>query len=180
MKRLWPIFSSLIIFFTSMASNAGVVMYKESMLGNYLTKLEIDETGKAVRRIFERKDASDSWKENVEKEQAYPAVSVDIVKYFTQVDWLSTDHIAKLKEDGLYQVIMKVDVPGCDSSPSTIKLRNNNTNGFENMVVTTSACGQYKLINSQLEESTLILNTFDLIESIQMYRQVKDENTHLK
>jgi hypothetical protein len=175
MKKLWPILSSLMIFFVALASNASVVMYKETLLGNYKTKLEVDDTGKAIRRIFERKDSSDSWKEAVEREQSYPGVSADIVKFFSQIDWLSADHIAKLKELGGYQVEVQPDKPACDSTPTTIRLRKNNTDEFEEMVFSNSNCGRYKLIKTSLEESTLILDTFDLIENIQMYREAKGQ-----
>lgn len=174
MKNAWPIFSSLIIFLTALASYADVAMYKETMLGNYLIKLEVDDAGKANRRVFERKDSSDSWKESLEEMKSYPAVSEDIVKYFTQVDWLPAEHIQKLKELGRYQVSIKADNAACDSAPSTIKLRKN-VGEFEDMVLVTSTCGQYRLIKTSLEESALILNTFDLIENIQMYREAKGQ-----
>lgn len=174
MKILWPILSSMMIFFTALVSFADVVMYKETILGNILTRLEIDDNGKADRRVFERKDSADGWKENFKKKQSYPAVSIDIMKFFSQVDWLSTEHIEKLKKVGRYQIDIKANTAGCDSSPSTIKLRKNESE-FEEMVATTSTCGQYILIKTSLEESRLILDTFDLVENIQMYREAKGQ-----
>jgi hypothetical protein len=133
-------------------------------------RIEVADDGKVIGRSFNWDDDKTDWvaSENI---RPYPGLSTDMLQFFTKVDWLPEAHINLLKEKERYQITISKEQPGCDASETASSLKNLDTGKFEIVAFTTQDCGKFLLVKTGYEESRILDQVFDLVETLEMYKK---------